>query len=363
MYKLIEADTLLAVDIGTTKVCAVAAYRNERRVVEILGVGQHACSGLSANGITDLEDIANAISHATRKALNDNPTLGTPRAIIGISGTFIHSQNSTGSVVLSRHGRAVTQADIEQCIEAVVRKSVPKDYEVIHAIPRWFRMDENSYIREPMGMEGSVLELDAHLVVGRQSILKNIRRCIHKAGLIVEGFACQSIACSESVLTDEEKNTGIALVDIGGETTSVLVYFEGSIYHSEIIGIGGEDITRDINHYFQTPYDNAEMMKKYNGSVLVDTIDPEETIEVVRFKNRRTIVVRRLRLCEVIEARVEQILEEVLRSLRSQNLLGLIYGGLVLTGGTSLLDGMREKTQIVIQRDTHLGYANGVFGY
>ncbi len=363
MNKIRETDIFLAIDVGTTKVCAVAAYRNERRVIEILGVGLHPCSGLSANGITDLEDISNAVSHAVQKAMNDIPAAGTPKAIVGISGTFIHSQNSTGSVVLSRHGRAVTQVDIEQCIEAVVQKSVPKDYEVVHAIPRWFRMDENSYIRDPMGMEGSVLEIDAHLIVGRQSILKNLRRCITKTGIPVEGFACQAIACSESVLTDEEKNTGIALVDIGGETTSVLVYFEGSIYHSEIIGIGGDDITRDINHYFQTPYDNAETMKKYNGSVLVETIDPEETLEVVRFKNRRTIVVRRLRLCEVIEARVEQILEEVLRSLRSQNLLGLIYGGVVLTGGTSLLEGIREKTQLVIQRDTHLGYPNGVVGF
>ncbi|MGI6455733.1 MAG: cell division protein FtsA [bacterium] len=357
-----DNETLLAIDIGTTKVCAIAAVRNERNVIQVLGMGIHPCAGLSAGGIQDMEEIVSAVSNACHKALNEAPDIGIPRAVVGISGTFIQSHNTTGSVVLSRHGRAVTSMDVDQCIDAAIRKSVPRDYDVLHAIPRWFRLDDSSYIRDPVGMEGSVLEVEAHLLIGRQNILKNIRRCVNKAGFSVEEIACQPIVSSEAVLTEEEKDTGIALVEIGGETTSIVVYYEGSIYHSEILGIGGVDITRDINHYFQTPIENAENLKKYSGSTLLESIDPEETIEVVRFKNRRTIVAKKLLLCEIIEARVEHILEEVLRSLRTRDLLGCLFGGIVLSGGSSLLEGIREKTQSMMHRDTHIGYPNGVVG-
>ena len=363
MNRMSGDNLLLALDIGTTKVCAIAARQNDRKVIEVLGIGMHPCSGLSASGIVDLEEIVSSITNAVNKALSHIPGAEIRKAVVSISGTYLQSQNAVGSLVLSKHGRSVTQEDVQQCIEAAIKKSVPKDFEVIHAIPRWFRLDETSYIRDPLGMEGSVLEVDVHLMIGRQSILKNIRRCVKKAGFNVEFMASQAIASSESVLSEEEKNSGVALINFGGETTSILVFYEGCIYHSESLGYGGEDITQDINHYFQTPSENAENLKKYSGSSMVKSIDEEETMEVVRFKNRRTIVVKRKRLCEIIEARVEQILEEVIRSLRSKDVLNLLYGGIVLTGGTSLLDGLPEKTQEMLQRDTHVGYPNGVVGY
>ena len=358
-----ENDYLLAIDIGTTKVSAVAARRNERQVIEILGHGIHPCSGLSADGIVDLEEIVASISNACRKALNHTPGLDIRRSVVGLSGTYIQSQNTVGSVVLSKHGRTVTQEDIGQCIEAAISKSVPKDFDVIHPIPRWFRLDEASSIRDPLGMEGSMLEVDVHLIIGRQSILKNLKRCVVNAGYIVEEIASPPITSSLSVLNDEEKNIGTALVELGGETTSLLVYYEGSIYHSETIGIGGEDITRDINHYFQTPLENAEKLKKYSGSAWAENVNSEDMLEIVRFKNRRTIKVPKKRLCEIIEARVEQIGDELIRSMKSRDLLGILYGGLVLTGGTAMLDGIREKIQTQSQRDTHIGYPNGVVGY
>ncbi len=356
-------DYIMAIDIGTTKVCAIAAKRNERKVVEILGLGVQACSGFSATGIVDLEELLASISNATRKAMSHVPDVDIQQAIVGVSGTFIQSQNTTGSIVLSRHGRAVTQHDIDESLSAAIERSVPKDFEVLHPLPRCFRLDEIPNIRDPLGMEGSVLEVEVHLITGKQSILKNLRRCVQKAGFHVEAIACQPIASSFSVLSEEEKNIGVALVDIGGATTSVLVFYEGGIQHSEIIHYGGEDITRDINHYFQTPLENAENLKKYSGSTWSEGVDPEDLLEIVRFKNRRTIIVKRRRLSEVIEARVEQILEEVIRSLRARDLLGILFGGIVLTGGTSLMDGIREKTQSLSQKETHIGYPNGVVGY
>ncbi len=359
----LDKDAMLAIDIGTTKITAIVARRNERKAIEVLGHGIHACSGLSATGIIDLEEIVASISSASHKALNHAPDIEMRKAVIAVSGTFVQSQNTVGSLALSRHGRAVTQDDIDLCIRAAIGRAMPKDFEVVHAIPRWFRLDDTPFIRDPLGMVGSVLEVDVHLIIGRQSILKNLKRCVTKAGFSVEELAYQPIASSLSVLGDEEKNVGVALIDIGGETTSVLVFYEGSIYHSETIGIGGEDISRDINHYFQTPIDNAEKLKKYAGSAFLDSVDVDEMLEIVRFKNRRTIMVKKMRLCEIIEARVEQINDEVIRMLRSHDLLGTIYGGVVLTGGASMLDGMREKSMEAFECEAIIGYPNGVVGH
>ncbi|HOJ61602.1 MAG TPA: cell division protein FtsA [bacterium] len=358
-----DRDPMLAIDIGTTKVCAVVARRNERRVIEILGHGLHPCSGLSATGIVNLEEIVASISNACHKALNHVPGLEISQAVTAVSGTFIQSQNTTGSLILSKHGRPVNPADIQQCTAAAIRKSVPSEFEVIHSLPRWFRLDETPFIRDPVGMVGTLLEVDVHLIIGRVSILKNLRRCVAKAGFGVEELVYQPVASSHSVLSEDEKNIGVALVDIGGETTSLLVFIEGSIYHSETLGIGGEDITRDINHYFQTPLESAEQLKKYAGSAWLEAVDPEEPLEVVRFKNRRTITVKRRLLCTVIEARVEEIIEEVLRSLRSRGLMDSIFGGVVLTGGSALLEGIQEKARDQLQWDAHIGFPNGVAGY
>ncbi|MBD3265038.1 cell division protein FtsA [bacterium] len=363
MNRKVSRDFMLALDIGTTKVCAVAARRNERKVIEVLGLGMHSCSGLSANGIVDLEDIVASISSASSKAIDHIPGFDARKAVVSVSGTYLQSQNSVGSLVLSKHGRGVTQDDIQQCIDAAVKKSVPKDYEVIHSIPRWFRLDDTAYIRDPIGMEGSVLEVDVHLITGRHSILKNIRRCVKKCGFGVELLVSQALASSESVLSEEEKDTGIALANIGGETTSLIVYYENCIYHSETFGLGGEDVTQDINHYFQTPSENAENLKKYSGSTLSDAVSEEETMEVVRFKNRRTLVVKRKRLCEIIEARIEQIIEEIARTMRAKDILGLLFGGIVLTGGTSMLEGLPEKTGELLKRDAYIGYPTGTVGY
>lgn len=356
-------DTLLAIDIGATKVCAMAARRNDRRAIEILGLGVHPCEGMSSNGIVNLEDIVTGVSHAGAKALSHAPGLDIRRAVVGVSGAFVQSQNCTGSVVLSRHGRAVAAEDIDNCIQAAIQKATPKDYDVIHAAPRGFRLDEAQNIRDPLGMEGSVLQADIHLITGRQSVLRNLRRCAIKAGFQVERFAFQPIASSEAALTDEEKMAGVALIDIGGDTTSVLVFYEGFVEYSETLCFGGRDITRDLNHYFQTPYENAENLKKYAGSAMAESIDPEERLEIVRFKNRRTIVVKRRRLCEVIEARVEHMLEEAARSIRARDLMSLLYGGVVLTGGCALLDGMREKSQAIMKKECNIGYPQGVVGF
>jgi cell division protein FtsA len=233
---------------------------------------------------------------------------------------------------------------------------------VLHRIPRRFRLDNNSDITDPVGMEGSLLEVDVHIVTAQESTVRNITRCVTKAGLAVERFVIQPIAAAYSALTDEEKDAGVAVVDIGGGTTSIVVYYDGCIQHTEILAVGGEHISRDINQYFQTPIENAEYLKIYLGAAHTEMVPEEDLIQVVRFKNRRTIVAKRRRLCWVIEARVDQILREVARILQARDLQRHLYCGVVLTGGTSLLEGLAERAEKTMHLEAHVGYPNGIVG-
>ncbi|HPA44229.1 MAG TPA: cell division protein FtsA [bacterium] len=335
---------ILALDIGTTKICSVVA-REQGGTIEVLGLGHHPTAGLSGSGVVDMEDTVHSIENAVRKAYACTQGIKINTATVGIGGGYIHCFNTVGSIALPGHGRGVTRDDINRAIRIAARKSVPKDMTVIHNIPRRFRLDNNANISDPIGMAGSLLEVDVHIVTAQETIMRNIRRCVTRAGLKIERFVLQPIASASSVLTEEEMDAGIAVVDIGGSTTSIVVYYDGSIQHTEILAVGGEHITRDINHYFQTPLENAERLKIYEGTVLTESVPEEEFIQVVRFKNRRSIKARRRRLCWVIEARVDQILKEVNRTLQARDLLRHLYGGIVLTGGTSLLDGLVNGPQ------------------
>ncbi|MFH1738424.1 MAG: cell division protein FtsA [bacterium] len=352
---------IVALDVGTTKICCVIAQENNGRL-EVLGLGHHPTAGLSGSGVVDMDETVHSIENAIRKAFACIPGVKVHQATVGIGGGYVQCFNTVGSIALPGHGRGVTRDDVNRAIRIAARKSVPKDMTVIHNIPRRFRLDNNANIQDPVGMAGSLLEVDVHIVTAQESIIRNITRCITKAGLKVERFVLQPIAAASSVLTEEERDAGVAVIDIGGSTTSIVVYYEGCIQHTEILGVGGEHITRDINHYFQTPIENAERLKIYSGSALTESISDKDLIKVVRFKNRRTVMAKRRRLCWVIEARVDQILREVSRTLQSRDLLRHLYGGVVLTGGTSLLDGLVERAEKIMHREAHIGYPNGVIG-
>lgn len=353
---------LLAVDIGSTKVCALAARRNEMGAIEVIGIGAHPCSGLSAMGISDLDDIVVSVNSACQKALSHAPHAAVRQAVVGVSGTFIECVNASGAMTLSNHGRAVTPDDVNRCVEIAKRKAVPREGEVIQAIPRGYRLD-GALMRDPAGAEGRELEVDVHLVSGRQTVVRNLCRCVQMAGLGVEELVFQPIASSYSVLSEEERRSGVALAEIGGETTTLLVWAGGGIQYGGTIELGGEDITRDLNHHFQTPMDNAERLKKFSGTAWRGGVDPGETVEVVRFKNRRTIVVKKAGICEIIEARVEQIFDQVAQRLTAHELWSLLHAGIVITGGTSLMDGIREKARETFQLEVQIGYPNGVAGF
>jgi len=357
-------DVLMGIDIGTTKICSVITRRmaDPNEPLEILGVGLHPSYGLNRGTVVDLEVTARSIREAARKAMN-LAGVEVRRAIVGIAGDFIQSFNSFGSAAVAGPQRGITSDDVRRATRAATTKVVPKDFDVIHALHRAYRVDDSRGIVDPVGMVGSVLEVDAHLVSGRRTALRNIRNCTEQAGLQVSDIVLQPIASSLSVLTDEEKQAGVALVDIGGGTTDLAVYYDGHIQHSQVILIGGDYITKDICRAFVTPFDTAEDLKRKYGTAQSERMDPNESVEIARISGRPPISVKRQDLCWVIEARVEQILDQLRATLDEHQLRDKLFGGMVLTGGTALLDGIREKTESFLGLETQIGFPNGIEGY
>lgn len=358
-----KSNVLMGIDIGTTKICAVVAQCDEPgEPLEIVGVGLHPSYGLNRGAVVDLDITARSIQEAARKAMN-LAGVEIRKTIVGIAGEFVQSFNSIGTAAVSGPERGITQSDIRRATQAATSKVIPKDYEVIHELHRSYRVDDALGVSEPLSMVGTLLEADVHLVAGRKTSLRNIRNCVQQAGLQVSQIVLQPIASSLSVLTEEEKQAGVALVDIGGGTTDLAVYCDGNIQHSEVILIGGDYITKDLCRAFVTPFETAEKLKRKYGSSLSASADPGETIEIVRITGRRAITVKSRDFNWVIEARVEQILEQVQGILQMNRLQDKVYGGIVLTGGTALLEGIREKTQSFLGLETQIGFPSGITGY
>jgi cell division protein FtsA len=352
----------LGVDIGTTKICAlIARAEGPDTPLEILGVGLHPSYGLNRGTVVDMEVTASSIQEACRKAMN-LAGVEVRRAVVGIAGNFIQSFNSIGSAAVSGPERGITLSDVRRATWAASSKVIPKDYDVIHELHRTYRVDDSEGILEPVGMSGSLLKVDVHLVAGQRTALRNIRACAQQGGIQTGEIVLQPIASGLSILTEEEKEAGVALVDIGGGTTDVAVYTEGHIRHSEVILIGGDYITKDISRAFVTPFDTGESLKQRYGLANCEMADPDEQIEIVRISGRKPISVKRQELAWVIEARVEQILDQVRRSLVENNLHDKIFGGIVLTGGTALLSGLREKAEEYLGMETQIGYPTHITG-
>lgn len=329
---------------------------------EILGVGLAPSTGLNRGAVVDLEATTRAIEEAAKTAFSMSG-LTNKKTVVGIAGSFIRSYNSRGSVVVASPGRGVTPHDVRAAVEDAVQKQVPAEMEVIHALPREFRLDDIAGIGDPVNMHGSLLEVDLHLVSGSRTALRNVRRAATNAGLRVEGLALQPLASSLAVLEEPEKSAGVAMLDIGGGTTDLAVFTDGVIRHSEVILIGGDYVTKDISKAFVTPFDEAEDLKIRYGAATSEGVGATEQIEVNRAKKTQPVMVQRKRLNWVIEARIEQIFDQVKTSLEENGFADAIRGGLVLTGGTANLEGIREKAADWFKRPVEIGYPNGVSGY
>lgn len=352
-------DIIVGLDIGTTKVCAVIGEIDEDRV-EIIGVGTSPSHGLRKGVVVNIDStiksIENAISEAELMA-----GVEVSSVFSGIAGGHIKGINSHGVIAISR-GREVTRADVERVIDAAKAVSIPLDREIIHVLPQQFIIDGQDGIKEPIGMSGVRLEVEIHIVTGAVTSAQNIIKCVNRAGFEVEDIVLEPLAASYAVLTEDEKDLGVVLVDIGGGTTDIAIFIDGSIWHTGVLSIGGDNVTKDISVGLRTPIVEAEKIKINYGSCMSSLVKNGETIVIPSVGEHKERTLPRQVLAEIIEPRMEEIFSLINQEIRMTGYENLVTSGIVLTGGASLLEGTVELAERVFDLPVRIGTPAGVSG-
>lgn len=345
----ITKEVIAALDIGTNTVVAVVAESRPDGLFEVVGIGQAPSGGLRRGVVVNIEQTVSSIQQALQEA-NLMADCSIKEVYTGIGGNHIHSFNSSGMVAVV--DKEVSATDVRRVIETAKAVNIASDHEILHVITQQFTLDKQEGITQPVGMAGIRLEVRVHIVTGLHSATQNVIKCIRRCGLEISDIILQPLAASMVCLTEDEKQLGTALVDIGGGTTDVVVFREGAVRHTAIIPMGGDLITNDIAVMLRTPTPDAEDIKLQYGVAKPSLVDPEETFEFPGLGNRETRDLQRQLLAQLIQPRVEEILLQVRDSIRdSDNKVT----GLVLTGGTSLLPGIQELAEDVFQVPVRIG--------
>ncbi len=350
---------VVGLDVGTTKICAITGELNADGMVDIIGVGSSPSRGLRRGVVVNIDQTVSSI----RKAVEDAELMAGCRiesVYAGISGGHIKGINSHGVIAIKN--REVTQVEVARVIDAARAVAIPLDREVIHILPQEFMVDDQEGIKEPIGMAGVRLEAKVHIITGAVSAAQNIERCAHRSGLRVNDLILQQMASAEAVLSADEKELGVALVDIGGGTTDIAVFSDGSIQHTSVISVGGDQLTNDIAVGLRTPMVEAEKIKKRYGCALGSLVDKDETMAVPGVGGRQPRVLSRAVLADITEPRLEEILGLVRRELEKHNLLQMVASGMVLTGGTVAVEGICELAEQLFDMPVRLGYPVGISG-
>jgi len=349
---------VVGLDIGTTKICAIVGELRESGL-DIIGIGTHPSNGLRKGVVNNIETTVNSVKKAVEEA---ELMAGTEITSVytGIAGGHIKGFNSHGMIAIN--GREVGEDDIRRVIGSAQAVALPVDREVIHILPQEFIVDGQDGIKEPLGMSGVRLEAKVHIVTGAVTCAQNLIKSCNKGGLDVADFVLQSLASAEAVLSPEEKEIGVALVDIGGGTTDIAIFFEGSIKYTSVITLAGNQITNDITIGLRTPFHEAEKIKKRYGCAMSSMTRADETIEVPRTGGRKQSIVSRQVLTGIIEPRVDEILRLVGRELDKSGYRALLASGAVLTGGTALLEGLPEMAEQILELPVRRGMPSGISG-
>jgi len=353
-----QGEIIVGLDIGTTKVAAVVGEISEDGV-DIIGIGSHPSAGLHKGVVVNIDATCNSIKKAIEEAEHmAGCDINTVYA--GIAGGHIHSFNNNGIVAVK--SREISDDDIARVIEQAKAVAIPLDREVIHAIPQGYMVDGQEGIRNPVGMSGVRLEARVHIVTGAVTSAQNIVKCAQRCGLNVGDIVLEQIASAEAVLHEDEQELGVALVDIGGGTTDLIIYVDGAVAHTSVISVGGQHLTSDIALGLRTPKVEAERIKLRHGCALVKLVDPDETIMVPCVGGRPPTEQPRQLLAHIIEPRVEEIFALVQRAILDTGYADLLASGLVITGGATLLEGMPEAAEQVLGMPVRRGVPFGFGG-
>ncbi len=344
---------IVALDIGTTKVCTLIAQKSSKNL-EILGVGSHPSHGLKKGSVVNIEKTVESIRSSIEEAKLMAGIEELESATVGIAGNHIYCFNSSGVVPVKN--KEITKSDVDRVIEAAKAVLIPSDREILHVIPQEFKVDNTSGIKNPVGMCGSRLEVNVHIVTGKSPLIHNLVKCVEQAGLNANSVILQPIASSRSVLSNEEKELGVVLIDIGGGTTDIAVWKEGSIIHSQIIPLGGNHFTNDLAVALKIPHNEAERIKLAHGTVLNQNQLAETYLTVQGLSGTKPREVALSYVSEVLGARAEELFKVVRETVLEKNLQDEITGGFVLTGGGSLIRHLPELAEYILEKPVKVGY-------
>ena len=353
-----KSDLIIGLDIGTTKICAVVGEATEDGV-DIVGIGTSPSTGLRKGVVVNIEETVKSVQKALEEAeLMAGCEIRSVYA--GIAGSHIKGFNSHG--VIAVKGGEVTQKDVDRALEAASAVAIPLDREVIHTLPQEFIVDDQRGIIHPLGMAGVRLEVKVHIVTGAVTSAQNIVRSCHRSGLDVSDIVLEALASAKAVLTEEERELGVALVDLGGGTTDIAIFANDTIKHTGVLALGGQNLTNDIAFGLRTPMASAERIKVKYGCAMVDLVQMDEIIEVSTVGGREPRRLSRQLLAEICQPRMEEVLDLVDQELTRSGCKHLISAGVVLTGGSALIDGCQELAEQVFNLPTRIGYPRNVGG-
>ena len=353
-----KGDLIVGLDIGTTKICAIVGEVTDDGI-DVIGIGTHPSRGLRKGVVVNIETTVQSIRRAIEEAeLMAGCEVNT--VFTGIAGGHIKGINSQGIVAVKT--KEVRETDIQRVIDAAKAVAIPLDREVIHVLPQEFIIDDQGGIKEPLGMSGVRLEAKVHIVTAAVSSAQNIIKCANRTGLNVADIVLQPLASAKAVLSEEEKELGVCLVDIGGGTTDLAIFYGGAIVHTGVIALGGNNLTSDVAIGLRTPAHEAEKIKQRWGSCLPSRVSADETIEVPSVGGREPRTLARQVLVDILEPRVDEIFQLVYREIQRSGYADLIPSGVVITGGSTLLDGMTELAEEVLGLPVRQGFPQGVGG-
>ncbi|MFQ6618024.1 MAG: cell division protein FtsA [Fidelibacterota bacterium] len=361
-------DIVVGLDIGTTKICVIIAEVDNSGKIKVIGVGNSPSRGLRKGVVVNLgktvESIENALEEAELMA-----GVNVDSAYVGIAGDHIRSINSEGVIAISRSNNnritddnEITEEDIRRVIDAAKAVSLPIDREILHILPQEFVVDDRYGIKDPIGLSGIRLQAKVHIVTGAITSAKNIYKSVKRAGINVKDLVLEPLASSYAVLTDDEKELGVGLMDIGGGTTDIAMFFEGGVRHTSVLGLGGENVTNDIAMMIRVPLDQAERIKRVHGCAKKSLVSNNEFFKVPSFSGRPPREISRELLSSYIEPRMDEILSLGLREMKKSDRFEFMTAGIVITGGGALLEGTVELAEEIFDMPVKIGIPTGFSG-